>query len=66
MTALTFAGLQRSQTCTGTPFFALETRPVIGISFIDTSSAGRDSGMGRIGAFGRGKGVMLELLAPEP
>ena len=38
--SLTFAGLQLSQTWTGTPFFALLTRPVMGVSL-----------MGMLGAF---------------
>ena len=47
----TFAGLQMSQTCTGTPFFALLTRPVIGVNLMGTSPGGGWGGIGRIGLF---------------
>lgn len=34
---LTFAGRHWSQVCTGTPFFARLTRPVMGVSLTGTS-----------------------------
>jgi len=45
----TFAGLQASQTWTGTPFFALLTRPVMGVSRMGRSVAAWWAGIGLMG-----------------
>lgn len=60
---LTLCGLQISHVCTGTPFFALLTRPVMGVSF---SGAAPCCGIGGMGLFDGGPLGSLLAAAPPP
>jgi hypothetical protein len=49
LSLFTFGGLQMSHVCTGTPFFALLTRPVMGVNLIGMSPGGFP--IGRLGCW---------------